>query len=151
MVAISCRRLAVAQARVAFRCCPRRRSPMASEARMARNKLVFTLVVLLAALTPGAAQDNAPVTLTVTTIASGLRNPRGVAFFPDGRMLVAEAGDASNVRENQGRLSVFDDANGDGDYDDEGERTAVMCCVRGYNALTNYGTGLDEVGGLGDV
>lgn len=90
-------------------------------------------------------------TIVVATVASDLLNPRGVAVLPDGRLLVAQAGDASGDRERSGRLSVFDDRNGDGDYDDADERTVVQCCVAGYNTLTHFGTGQDEVGGLGDV
>lgn len=89
--------------------------------------------------------------ITVMTIATDLRNPRGVAVFPDGRLLVAEAGDGAGERETGGHIRVFSDDNGDGDYDDLGERTMVMCCIRGYNSLTRFGTEQDEVGGLGDV
>jgi hypothetical protein len=107
--------------------------------------VIFT--VLLLSLMPSLAQD----AITVTTVASGLRNPRGVAVLPDGRLIVAEAGDALKNRETSGRISVFSDLNGDGDYDDSDEREVVQCCVAGYNTLTHFGTGQDEVGGLGDV
>ena len=89
--------------------------------------------------------------ITVVTAATGLRNPRGVAVFPDGRLLVAEAGDGAGDPETGGHIRAFSDANGDGDYDDVDERGMVMCCVGGYNSLTHFGTGQDEVGGLGDV
>lgn len=107
-------------------------------------------LLLCVALIPGSGAIAQPP-VSVVTVASGLLNPRGVAVMPDGRLLVAEAGDASTRRETAGRLSVFADLNDDGDYDDADERTVVMCCVRGYNTLTHFGTGQDEVGGLGDV
>lgn len=114
--------------------------------RAAFTKLTLVAVLLLALL-PLQAQD----AITVTVAASGLRNPRGVAVLPDGRLIVAEAGDALKNRETSGRISVFDDLNGDGDYDDADEREVVQCCVAGYNTLTHFGTGQDEVGGLGDL
>lgn len=88
---------------------------------------------------------------TVETIAIDLLNPRGVAVFPDGRLLVAEAGAGAGKREIAGRISIFSDINSDGDYDDLDEREIILCCVQGYNTLTHFGTGQDEVGGLGDV
>lgn len=113
--------------------------------------LVIDVILSLIFAVMLAVQPGTPPAVTVETIASGLSNPRGIAVFPDGRLLVTEAGDASNIREAQGRMSVFTDLNGDGDFDDDGEREIVMCCVRGYNTLTQYGTGLDEVGGIGDL
>lgn len=110
---------------------------------------VVPLLFAIACLLPGLPSSAQPV--SVVTIADGLRNPRGVAVLPDGRLLVAEAGDAAGVRETSGRISVFDDLNADGDYNDPDERTAVMCCIVGYNTLTQFGTGQDEVGGLGDI
>jgi sugar lactone lactonase YvrE len=105
------------------------------------------MTVLLLSLLPSLAQDS----ITVTAVATGLRNPRGVAVLPDGRLIVAEAGDALKNRETSGRISVFDDRNADGDYDDADEREVVQCCTAGYNTLTHFGTGQDEVGGLGDL
>lgn len=76
----------------------------------ARAGVATLLIVLLAALVAGAASagdgdhhksgDNGQqaastagaVTPTMTTVASGLDNPRDLAFGPDGRLYVAEAG-----------------------------------------------------------
>src|SRR5688500_3320399 len=112
---------------------------------MFRKIALFILALTLSV--SSAAQSQ----ITVTTVATGLRNPRGVAVLPDGRLIVAEAGDALKNRETSGRISVFTDANADGDYDDADEREVVQCCVAGYNTLTHFGTGQDEVGGLGDL
>ncbi|MBK9124309.1 MAG: SMP-30/gluconolactonase/LRE family protein [Chloroflexi bacterium] len=114
---------------------------------MLRKSLVASLFALYALAHLSAAQQ--PV--TVTNVASALRNPRGVAVLPDGRLIVAEAGAAAGYDFSDGRISVFDDLNGDGDYNDINERRTVMCCIGGYNALTEYGSGQDEVGGLGDI
>jgi hypothetical protein len=109
---------------------------------------LLTIFIILAFLFP---KNPSPQQLTVETIATNLRNPRGVAVFPDGRLLVAEAGNGAGELEMGGHLHAFTDIDRDGDYDDAGEREMVMCCVSGYNTLTHYGTGQDEVGGLGDV
>lgn len=87
----------------------------------------------------------------ITRIASNLRNPRGVAVLSVGRLLVVEAGDGAEDPERGGNIQLFEDRNGDGDYDDANERTMVVCCIAGYNGLTRFGTGQDEVGGLGDI
>lgn len=108
---------------------------------------IALFVLLLALHLNTAAQD----TITVTAVATNLRNPRGVAVLPDGRLIVAEAGDALKNRETSGRISVFSDLNADGDFDDADEREVVQCCTAGYNTLTHFGTGQDEVGGLGDL
>jgi hypothetical protein len=112
--------------------------------------LVFLLAVfgVLALLLPRGAPAPA---LAVHMIATELRNPRGVAVLPDGRLLVVEAGDGASRTATGGHIRIFADTNRDGDYDDVDERTMVICCVGGYNSLTRYGTGQDEVGGLGDV
>ncbi len=119
---------------------------------MRRNILIAILLlpicVILTLLLPKSAP---PQQITVTTVATDLRNPRGVAVFPDGRLLVAEAGDGAGDQDTGGHIRIFSDVNNDGDFDDADERTMVMCCVGGYNTLTHYGTGQDEVGGLGDV
>lgn len=41
---------------------------------------------------PGAAARSATLPFSITTVASGLRNPRGLNFSPDGTLYVAEAG-----------------------------------------------------------
>jgi hypothetical protein len=108
--------------------------------------LMLAIVIVMAMSRRTAAQQ-----INITRIATDLRNPRGVAVFPDERLLVAEAGDGAGERETGGHLRIFSDLNGDGDYDDANEREMVMCCIAGYNTLTHYGTGQDEVGGIGDV
>lgn len=109
--------------------------------------LMFALAlacVTVAVRAPVGAQ--APAALT--RIATNLLNPRGVAVLPDGRLLVAEAGTGSD---GSGELSVFDDLNGDGDYDDPGERAALLDHLPSYNILTQFNPGRDEVLGIGDV
>ncbi len=114
---------------------------------------IIACVCLYTAL-PIFAQQPSPVQPQVTRIATGLQNPRGVAILPDGRLLVAEAGTGfipADPADNTGRLSVFDDKNGDGDYDDASEITPVLEHLPGYNILTQFNPGRDEVLGIGDV
>jgi hypothetical protein len=114
--------------------------------------MVVGLLLLIPFLTLAWLPQNAAAQgITVVTIANELLNPRGVGVYPDGRLLVAEAGAGMGNPETAGRISLFSDANGDGDFDDMDERETVMCCVRGYNTLTHFGTGQDEVGGMGDL
>src|SRR5262245_36757672 len=54
------------------------------------NRLV--LCAALGALTLGLAPGNARAEFVVTVVMSGLDNPRGLAFGPDGGLYVAEAG-----------------------------------------------------------
>lgn len=87
-------------------------------------------------------------------IATGLLNPRGVAVLPDGRLLLAEAGTGrvtANPQDNSGRLSLLTDHNNDGDFDDDGERIAILDQLPGYNILYQFNPGRDEIVGLGDV
>ena len=75
-------------------------------------------------------------------------------MLPDGRLVVVEAGNGiatTDAGSGTGRVSVFDDLNGDGDYDDVGEIEAVVSQIPSYNTLTEFGTGQDEVGGAGDI
>lgn len=91
---------------------------------------------------------------TVTILADDLDNPRGVAVLADGRLLVVEAGQGRNQPGEQrgtGKISIFDDVNGDGDYDDAGERIPFVRGVPSYNSLNTLGTGHDEVYGLSDI
>jgi DNA-binding beta-propeller fold protein YncE len=101
----------------------------------------------LLALAVAAVQDSPP---TVTVIAQNLNNPRGVAIYPDGRLLLAEAG-TGLPDSYSGRISIFEDINGDGDYDDSGEQTPLLDGLPSYNAYTLFNPGRDEVLGVGDV
>jgi hypothetical protein len=55
-----------------------------------RARAVTAATALAAAVLVGAAA--APATATVSVVASGLNNPRGLAFGPDGELYVAEGG-----------------------------------------------------------
>lgn len=93
-------------------------------------------------------------TISIERIASNLLNPRGIAFLPDGRLLLAEAGTgyvSDNPADNTGRLTVFDDVNQDGDYDDAGERSPILEQLPAYNILYQFQPGRDEIVGIGDV
>jgi DNA-binding beta-propeller fold protein YncE len=97
---------------------------------------------------------DAPINLDVNRVATELQNPRGVAVFPDGRLLVVEAGNGIETDDSSletGRVSIFEDLNQDGDFDDSGEITPLFSQIPSYNTLTAFGTGNDEVGGAGDV
>lgn len=95
-----------------------------------------------------------PHEAAIIRIATGLENPRGIAVLPDGRLLVVQAGngiDTDDATLETGSLSIFEDLNRDGDYDDIGETAPIFSQVASYNTLTEFGTGHDEVGGLGDI
>ena len=111
--------------------------------------LLIGFALLITGLTPTNAQGP-----TMQRIAFGLQNPRGVAVMPDGRLLVIEAGTgfaSDDPLLRTGKLSIFEDVNGDGDYDDEDEITRIFESLASYNALTVFATRHDEVGGPGDI
>lgn len=92
--------------------------------------------------------------VAATRVATGLQNPRGVVVMPDGRLVVVEAGNGIETNDpasETGRVSVFEDMNDDGDYDDPGEIEPIISQIPSYNTLTQFGTGQDEVGGTGDI
>lgn len=95
--------------------------------------------------------------ISIVAVASGLNNPRGVAVMSDGRLLVIEAGLGEDIPEEDivgsGTISIFEDLNIDGDYDDVGERTAILTQQASYNTLNAYffSTGHDQVIGLNDI
>lgn len=90
----------------------------------------------------------------IETVLTGLANPRGVVVLADGSLMVAEAGSGLNPVDPQkwtGRLTHFQDANHDGDFSDEGERTIWFRHLPTYNSLHVYSTWKDEVSGPGDL
>jgi len=97
---------------------------------------------------------SSPREATITRIATGLENPRGVAVLPDGRLLVVEAGDGrdtDSTSEESGRVSIFEDMNRDGDFDDASEIAPILSQIASYNTITGVGIGHDEVDGAGDI
>lgn len=114
-----------------------------------------SLVALACVLPGGRVSAQTVVPTEIVRIASGLENPRGVVVLPDGRLLVAEAGRGDDIpgrAVGSGRISLLADLNGDGDYDDPGERTPILTRIASYNSLVHFGgTGHDEVFGLGDL
>ncbi len=90
----------------------------------------------------------------IVPIATDLLNPRGVGVLPDGRLIVAEAGTGlvmGDDTDNTGRLSVFEDRNQDGDFNDPDEQTPILEQLPGYNILYQFNPGRDEIVGVGDV
>lgn len=90
----------------------------------------------------------------LTRIATGLQNPRGVAVLPDGRLIVTQSGtgfSTGDPADDSGKLSILEDINGDGDYDDNGEITTILDHLPSYNILYQFNPGRDEVVGVGDV
>lgn len=80
---------------------------------------VFVVAVLLGSVLPHAAASATPRGVP-DTVASGLDNPRGLAFLPDGRLAVAEGGHAGDLCLGpgiclglSGRVSAIDLRDGD--------------------------------------
>ncbi len=112
----------------------------------------FLLLVLLVLAGCGRLAQSSQPTLEV--ILTNLDNPRGVFVEADGTLWVAEAGigyDAVDPTEMTGKLTLFVDQNGDGDFDDAGEADRWFTHFPTYNALQFFGTGRDEVNGPGDL
>lgn len=87
-------------------------------------------------------------------ILSGLENPRGLAVGPGGELYVTEAGTGHNAVESTeltGKLTLFRDLNGDGDFDDPGEANRWFSHLPTYNSLQVFRTHRDEVIGPVDV
>ena len=124
------------------------------------NNLVVVLLVISTSLIvlSGCALSsptNLPKTEpTIEVILTGLENPRGIAVGPAGELFVTEAGtgfDAVDPTENTGKLTVFSDRNGDGDYDDPGEFERWFSHFPTYNANQFFRTHRDEVSGAAEV
>lgn len=125
--------------------------------------MLFLVVISIVQLrktenpTPASAIDNpngVSAEGDATRVATGLENPRGVTMLADGRLIVVEAGNGIETTDaslETGRVSIFEDVNDDGDYDDVGEIVPVVPQIPSYNTLTEFGTGHDEVGGAGDI
>lgn len=114
-----------------------------------KGGIVPALVALLLFVSSASVQAQ-----TVEQVASNLQNPRGVAVMPNGRLIVTQAGtglSTGNADDYTGKLSVLDDLNGDGDFDDEGEVTHLLDKLVSYNILYLSEPGRDEVLGAGDV
>lgn len=112
--------------------------------------VLLTLLSLYLFSIAAAAQEAESLAFTVTRIATNLQNPRGVAILPDGRLIVAETGRGKNDEPN-GRISIFEDLNADGDYDDAGESIPILSNLPSYNILYQFQPARDEVMGVGDV
>jgi sugar lactone lactonase YvrE len=84
-------------------------------------------------------------------VATRLVNPRGILRRPDGSLIVAEAGVGDPQDLFTGRITRLWDQNGDGDYDDAGERRAVLERQRSVDILGRLAVNRDEVFGLADI
>ncbi len=65
--------------------------------RVVRLTSLIAILVIAGIATPASAQDATPVVAGVTTIASGLTNPRGFTWGPDGTLYLALAGTGGDV------------------------------------------------------
>ncbi len=118
------------------------------------RKLAYTLSFLAWLVLVGCGRLAQSNQLTVEVVLTNLDNPRGVVVRTDGALLVAEAGtgyDAVDPTEMTGKLTLFVDQNGDGDFDAAGESDRWFSHFPTYNALQFFGTGRDEVNGPGDL
>jgi hypothetical protein len=68
-------------------------------------------------------------------VATGLANPRGLHVMADGALLVSIAGTGDPNDPNTGGLLRLQDTNHDGDFDDDGERGALLEKQRSRNLL----------------
>ncbi|HKU38203.1 MAG TPA: hypothetical protein VJR89_08650 [Polyangiales bacterium] len=84
-----------------------------------------------------------------TRVATDLQNPRGLQPMADGSLLVATAGTGDPANPNTGALLRLTDANRDGDFDDEGERTALVSDQPSKNLLDLVRR--DEVFGMAGI
>ena len=92
--------------------------------------------------------------LAIEVILTGLDNPRGIAVGPAGELYVAEAGtgyDAVDPTQLTGKLTLFNDLNGNGDLDDPGEADRWFSHFPTYNAQHFTDSVRDEVGGPSDL
>lgn len=117
---------------------------------MKQSLMITLLICFYVSVGSALAQESDTPDFTVQRVATGLQNPRGIAVLPDGRLIVAEAGRGKND-EPDGRISLFQDLNADGDYDDPGEITPIQSGLPSYNILYQFQPARDEVMGLGDV
>src|SRR4030095_7254094 len=84
-------------------------------------------------------------------VATRLVNPRGILRRADGALVVREAGVGDPQDLFTGRITRLSDQNGDGDYDDPGERSAVVDRQRSVDILGRLAVNRDEVFGLADI
>ena len=92
----------------------------------------------------GSASDQGEKTPTVEIILTNLENPRGIVVLEGGDLLVAEAGTGLRSVDPTrwtGKLTLFSDLNGDGDFNDEAEAEPWFSHFPSYNALSTYATG----------
>lgn len=90
----------------------------------------------------------------IQRIATNLQNPRGVAVLPDERLIVAEAGTgykSDNPEDYTGKISILEDSNNDGDFEEPGEITNIVDKLPGYNMIYQFNPARDEVIGLADI
>lgn len=82
-------------------------------------------------------------------VASKLNNPRGMLSREGGVLLVSVAGTGDPDTPDTGGLLRLEDRNGDGDYDDEGERKSLLDKQPSKNILGIIQR--DEVFGMADI